>query len=405
MKNAINTAIFLVLFTTVKAQEGIKFEHSIHWKDILAKAKTEKKYIFIDCYTTWCGPCKYMSKEIFPKPAVGKFYNDNYINVSLQMDSTLDDNGEVKFKYEDAAFIKTKYPLQGYPTYLYFNSDGELVHRNLGRCDETEFITKGINAFDSSKQYYTQLKKYEEGLGDTIFLRNLALLALESDETAAMAKFAKEYISLLPPVLNKEEDIQFIYKTTSTIKDTGFILIMKNLSKFEDIIEKNKLYASLKIITIRSELTAHYVNFNNWDSKKWADYSNFVVNKYSPIGEEAIFQIKIIAFQNKDNWGNFINIIEKFRVRHTLTNDQLNNYAWNVFQNCSDVKVLKRALKLSKASFNKEAEIDPNNIDTYANILYKIGRKKDAIEWENKAKIIAIKNGANSNWGTDFLHK
>ena len=44
-------------------------------------------------------------------------------------------------------------------------------------------------------------------------------------------------------------------------------------------------------------------------------------------------------------------------------------------------------------------------MDTYANLLYKIGRKKEAIIWEKKAKKIAIKNGADSNWGTDFLNR
>ena len=402
MKNAINIAIFLILSTSVKAQEGIKFEQNIHWKDILAKAKTEKKYIFVDCYTSWCGPCKYMSKEIFSKPAVGKFFNENYINVGLQIDSTINDNDEIKLQYEDAAFIKNKYPLQGYPTYLYFNSDGELVHRNLGRCDEKEFITKSTNALDSSKQYYTQLKKYEKGTRDILFLKELALLALQSDESLATANFADAYVRLNPQILNNEEDIQFIYKTARTTKDTGFILIMNNLSKIEKVVEKKKLYETLKTIIMQSELIANYNYFINWDNKKWADYSNFITKKYSPIGEEAIFEMKIIVFQNKANWGNFVQTIEQFRSKKTLTNDQLNNYAWKVFSNCSDIKILKSVLKLSKASFENELKMDPNNIDTYANLLYKLGRIKEAIEWEKKAKILAIKNGADSNWGTKF---
>lgn len=405
MKNAINIAIYLILSTTVKAQEGMKFEHNLHWKDILIKAKTEKKYIFVDCYTTWCGPCKYMTKEIFPKPEVGKFYNENFINVGLQIDTTVGDNEEIKFQYEDATFIKNKYPISGYPTYLFFNPDGELVHKNLGSSDEKEFILKGTNALDSAQQYYTQLKKYKEGLRDSRYIRKLALLALEADETEATAKFAKDYISLIPQILKNTEDIQFIYKTARTTKDTGFILIMHNLSKIEKVIEKKKLHETVKTIIIHSELNANYKYLNDWDTKKWDNYSNFIIKKYSPIGEEALFEIKIIAFQNKNNWGNYVHTIENFRVSHTLTNDQLNNYAWSIFQNCNDVKVLKSALKLSKASFDNTLNIDPNNMDTYANLFYKIGRKKEAIEWEKKAKKIAIKNGADSNWGTDFLNR
>ena len=402
MKNALKIAIFLVLSTPVKAQEGMKFEHNIHWKDILAKAKTEKKYIFVDCYTTWCGPCKYMSKEIFPKPAVGKFFNENYINVGLQIDSTVGDKDEIKFQYEDAAFIKTKYPLQGYPTYLFFNSDGELVHKDFGSSNELEFITKGTTALDTLQQYYTQLQKYEHGLRDPIFLKKLALLALQSEEPAATAKLAREYISSNPQVLNNRDDIEFVFKTARTIRDTGFILIMNNLSKFEKVIEKKELFTTLKTIVMQSEFAANYLNWNNWDNKKWADYTAFIIKKYPHIGEEAIFEIKINAFQRNYNDGNFITTIEKYRVNHILTNAQLNDFAWNIFSNCSYKIILKRALKLSKASFENESKMDPNHIDTYANLLYKLGRIEEAIEWEKKAKIIAIKNGADSNWGTTF---
>ena len=44
-------------------------------KDAKAKAKKENKLIFIDCYTTWCGPCKNMSKKTFVNKEVGEYYN------------------------------------------------------------------------------------------------------------------------------------------------------------------------------------------------------------------------------------------------------------------------------------------------------------------------------------------
>ena len=31
----------------------------------LEKAKTENKLIFVDCYTTWCGPCKTLKTIYF----------------------------------------------------------------------------------------------------------------------------------------------------------------------------------------------------------------------------------------------------------------------------------------------------------------------------------------------------
>jgi thiol-disulfide isomerase/thioredoxin len=61
--------------------KGMKFEHGLSWKEIKAKARAENKYIFMDCFTTWCGPCKYMSANIFPMAEVGDFFNRNYLMI------------------------------------------------------------------------------------------------------------------------------------------------------------------------------------------------------------------------------------------------------------------------------------------------------------------------------------
>ena len=99
MPNILLLLCFVFIRSAVLAQDkGIRFEHNLTWSDIAAKAKAEKKYIFVDCYTTWCGPCKYMTKNIFPLQEVGDFFNQAFINVKYQMDSTAKDDEEVKRK-------------------------------------------------------------------------------------------------------------------------------------------------------------------------------------------------------------------------------------------------------------------------------------------------------------------
>ena len=57
MKNILS--ILLILFCTmIFAEDGIRFEEKATWQQILDKAKKENKFILVDCYTTWCGPCK-----------------------------------------------------------------------------------------------------------------------------------------------------------------------------------------------------------------------------------------------------------------------------------------------------------------------------------------------------------
>ena len=40
------------------AEEGIRFIEGEKWENILKMAQEQNKYIFMDCYTSWCGPCK-----------------------------------------------------------------------------------------------------------------------------------------------------------------------------------------------------------------------------------------------------------------------------------------------------------------------------------------------------------
>ena len=82
----LSIAIFMLTFSVVVAQDkGIHFEKGT-WAEVKAKAKAENKHIFVDAYTTWCGPCKWMAKNTFTDEKVGEFFTKNYIAYKLDME-------------------------------------------------------------------------------------------------------------------------------------------------------------------------------------------------------------------------------------------------------------------------------------------------------------------------------
>jgi thiol-disulfide isomerase/thioredoxin len=64
---------FLCLSLSGIAQ-GINWTIGLKWLAIQEKAKKENKYIFLDFYATWCGPCKKMEKEVYVNDTVARFF-------------------------------------------------------------------------------------------------------------------------------------------------------------------------------------------------------------------------------------------------------------------------------------------------------------------------------------------
>ncbi len=114
-------------------ETGINFK-SISFADALKLAKKENKIIFIDAYTTWCGPCKMMSSRTFTDVSVGKYFNENFINLKIEME-----------KDTDGPEIARRYKVQAYPTLLFINGEGKLVHSILGFRNASAFLIETQN--------------------------------------------------------------------------------------------------------------------------------------------------------------------------------------------------------------------------------------------------------------------
>lgn len=213
--------LLLVFFSVITFGQGMKFEENKSFKDLLALAKKENRLLFVDAYTTWCGPCKMMVKNVFPQEKVGEFYNANFINSKIDME-----------KGEGIDLAK-KYNVRAYPTYLFINGDGELIHRVTSYYDAPEFIEVGKDAVDPTKQMGALKTKFEAGNKDPEFLKSFIKIFAFADPELATTAAAKYFAAKKGEPLS-QEDFSFLFSLT---KDSNSPLYGEFISRKDELLK------------------------------------------------------------------------------------------------------------------------------------------------------------------------
>lgn len=155
MKRFILSMFLLAGFISgVAAQNrSINFEQTPEWKKIVKKAEKEKKLIFVDCYTSWCGPCKMLAKDVFTQDEVADYFNQTFVNTKYDME-----------KEADGVALKKQFAVRAFPTLVFVDPVTEkVVHRMVGAEDAVWFLSNSRLAVDPQNNLTGMIKRYEAG--------------------------------------------------------------------------------------------------------------------------------------------------------------------------------------------------------------------------------------------------
>ncbi|MBK8483074.1 MAG: thioredoxin family protein [Saprospiraceae bacterium] len=219
MKNILILTLFALFgYQIAMTQEensglkGIQFFHGT-FAEALAKAKKEDKLIFMDAFTTWCGPCRRMSSNVFPDEAVGEFYNANFINLKVDMEK-----GE-------GPELAQKYGVKSYPTLLYIGAESKVVHNASGARPADAFIELGREALKKFDKSGSWEKLYNEGKRDAATV--LSYIKSLNQVGKPSLRIANEYLSSQTD-LTKPENLEIILESATEADSRIFDYLIKN---------------------------------------------------------------------------------------------------------------------------------------------------------------------------------
>ena len=119
----------------------------LSWDEAVELSKKEKRKIFLDVYTDWCGWCKRMDKGTFQQAHIAKYINENFYPVKFDAEQ------KKELKYKDKVYKYINNGKRGYhelaaellngrmsfPTVVFLNEDFELIQSIMGYKTPQQF--------------------------------------------------------------------------------------------------------------------------------------------------------------------------------------------------------------------------------------------------------------------------
>jgi|GEM_PF-707905 len=418
-------------------RDGIKFVNG-SWAEVMEEARQTSKPVFVSLYTPGNAVAEKMYKEVLMRRDAGQFYNKNFICCHI-------DAGK-----GEGVEIAKKYNVKKAPTYLYIKPDGELCYIINTDMDAQKFIVETVKALENlndPRPLSVLEKEYAEKKNDPDFL--LTYMKKRTLIRKSNAALLEEYLALQPAEKRITNEIIQLYKREwesfgclnmdvntltfkslsehrASINPTGrndvdrliyeaieYTFQKAGKSKDERLFKQALAeYGKLPSIYKRNHYEERYCMGyyqQAGDTEKYIRYAtDYCQMALMPVSPDSIAELDKKPLEEMDQRSHFY-FMKRIKNENLTGKDSilfqqemaksahrqgdyycfvLNSIAWSFFKQATDVRALKNALRWSKRSL----EFRPYNqscLDTYANLLYKSGKTKKAIEIEKEALRIA----------------
>lgn len=377
MKKTINYILSaLILFITlphvVNAQEktGIHFEQK-SFKDILKKSAQTNKLIFVDAYTSWCIPCKWMDKNVFVNDTISTFYNANFVNFKQDMEK-----GE-------GPDLRKKYNVSVYPTYLFLSSDGTVLHRSTSKMEVQEFLELGKAVLNPKKTLSVLNSKYELGDRSTELMWDFTI-ALKQSRDPRVTKIKDELVaSLTDNQLVSELGWSIIEQFPLKEGDRLGKVLIANQPKFEAIGGKSSVQK-----VVDQMATSSLYSLSRQDPDKFMLKLNEL--KKSSSDQRSLILIELSHYMDHKKADELLKLMRDARYNYFSKNAaDLSFIIRKIAQdNFQDEKVRQEAYEIGKITIGMMPD-DYSTQGTFADVCFMMNKKAEGVQAANKAYELA----------------
>ncbi len=374
----LNNVIFAQNTATTEG-EALTFIRE-NFGEAMQKARTENKLVFIDAYTTWCGPCKMMDKETFSDDDVAAFFNEKFVNLKLDMEKG--DGQTVQLRYKIAAF----------PTLLFLNADGEVIHKALGFQDAEQFLAIGKAALSGDQTFATWATRYNKGEREPKFLKEYAEKLSEAYDDRRFA-VAEEYLATQTDLFSLP-NLDFSMRFTEGVESPRFPFLVTNQKAFEKKFTKDEI--SLKIQEL---VTDFLMNEKNLPTLGRAD--SLIRFVYPEKADRMSKNYHLSYYRLKGDRDNYAASAVQYFKKYDDNPDELSETATTFLEQIDDKNLLCKAVKWAKRAAKKQITVTNKMI--VAQLLNKLGKASKARKTAEEAVEIGKKLGQNYDEATTFL--
>lgn len=383
--------------------QAIRYE-ALSFSDALKKAKHTKQIVFVQMVSD-CEECNTVADKGLSGDDVAAIFS-RFICIRVLPGS--DDYLKISEQYRISPV---------YPTSLFLNHEGHMLEimYNLSTSQTSEYVKHTAMAMANRNKppLAKYVKKYSSGNYDIGFLEEYILKLLEyrfnTDD------LLEEYVGQLTiDSLFSENKLKFIMKAAPIIDSRIYKLIRFDHNYFDSIFMslplKERVMINNRIIqksrqkAYQEKNMAYMHKVANYTQGTYRDYqkgnqayTNNMLDFYKEIKDttryilfaESYYErhIKELDMDSicKIEKESYIDIKDGKRImggRLLKVGNQINKMAWTIYELTDDPEHLGMALKWAESVLIYQ---NPAYHDTYAHILYKLGAKEKAIEWQQKA--------------------